>query len=64
MPAARALQANYSSWREMGEDYLAGRERWSDERNPQFAVVFQLLTDPKDPNSPWNENAWNTDLSN
>jgi hypothetical protein len=64
MPAARALQANYSSWREMGEDYLAGRERWSDERNPQFAAVFQLLTDPKDPNSPWNENAWNTDLSN
>jgi uncharacterized protein DUF1266/ankyrin repeat protein len=63
MPAARALQANYSSWREMGEDYLAGRERWSHERDPEFAVVFQLLADPKDPNSPWNKNAWNTDLS-
>jgi hypothetical protein len=64
MPAARALQTNYSSWREMGEDYLAGRERWSHERNPQFVSVFELLADPKDPNSPWNKNAWNTDLSN
>jgi len=63
MPAARALQANYSSWREMGRDYLAGREKWNDGRDPQFAGVFQLLTDPNDPNSPWNKNKWGTDLS-
>ncbi|HTS19366.1 MAG TPA: ankyrin repeat domain-containing protein [Verrucomicrobiae bacterium] len=63
MPAARALQANYSSWREMGKDYLAGRERWNGGRDPQFAGVFELLTNRRDPNSPWNKNPWNTDLS-
>lgn len=63
MPAARAVQANYSSWREMGEDYLRGRERWKGRRDPQFDRIFQLLTNPDDTNSPWNRNKWDTDLS-
>jgi len=63
MPAARAIQANYSSWREMGEDYLRGRQRWNGRHDPQFDHIFQLLTNPDDPTSPWNKNAWNTNLS-
>lgn len=63
MPAAREIQADYSSWREMGEDYLRGRERWHNSRDPRFDYVFQLLTNPDDTNSPWNKNEWNTDLS-
>ena len=63
VPAARAIQVNYSSWREMGEDYLRGRQRWNGRRDPQFDQIFQLLTNPDDRNSPWNKNKWNTDLS-
>jgi hypothetical protein len=63
MPAARAMQANYSSWREMGEDYLRGRKRWNSKRDPRFDRVFQLLANANDSNSPWTKNKWNTDLS-
>src|SRR6266404_310812 len=63
MPAARKIQSSYSSWREMGEDYLQGRERWNKGRDPRFDYVFQLLTNPDDPGSPWNKNKWSTDLS-
>jgi len=63
MPAARTIQGSYSSWREMGEDYLRGREIWNHGRDPRLDYIFQLLTNPDDPNSPWNKNSWNTDLS-
>lgn len=63
MTAARAIQTNYSSWQEMGEDYLRGRERWNRSRDPRFDYVFRLLTNPGDPNSPWNKNKWDADLS-
>ncbi len=63
MPAARAIQANYSSWREMGEDYLRGRKRWNGKDDPQFERIFKLLTNPDDHNSPWNKSEWNMDLS-
>lgn len=63
MPAARAIQSNYSSWREMGDDYLRGRRRWNGKRDPQFDAILQLLISPKNWNSPWNKNDWTTDLS-
>jgi hypothetical protein len=63
MPAAVAIQANYSSWRQMGEDYLLGRERWFGHQEPKFRSVFRLLTNPSDPNSPWNKNPWSLALS-
>jgi len=63
MPAARAIQSNYSSWREMGEDYLRGRQRWNGKRDSQFDAIFQLLVDPKNSSSPWNKNDWGTDLT-
>ena len=63
MPVARAIQTNYSSWQEMGEDYLRGRELWLGKRDPKFDQVFRVLTNPTDPTSPWNKNKWNTDLS-
>jgi hypothetical protein len=43
LPAARAIQSDYSSWREMGEDYLRGRQHWYGKRDPQFDSIFQLL---------------------
>ena len=63
MPVARAIQANYSSWQEMGEDYLRGRALWNGKRDPQFEQVFRMLINPRDPTSPWNKNKWDTDLS-
>lgn len=63
MPAARALQSNYSSWRDMGEDYLRGRQHWNGKRDPQFDAIYKLLIDPRNSTSPWNKNDWSADLS-
>jgi Protein of unknown function (DUF1266) len=32
MPAAAKLHATFSSWKELGENYLIGREFWSYEQ--------------------------------
>ena len=58
MPAARAIQANYASWREMGQDYLRGRAGWSGRDDPRFLAVYELLCNPSDTNSPWNKIPW------
>lgn len=64
MPVARALQATFSSWQELGENYLVGRQYWQGERAiipDQFADARDaLLTDPA---SPWLTLPWDLDLS-
>ena len=59
---ARRAQANFSSWQELSNNFLQDRAIWSGERNPQFEACAKLLLNPKDPNSPWNQNPWNTPL--
>ena len=65
MPAARRLQRTFDSWKDLGENYLIGREFWSQEeteRNgPLYREVYQHLLD--DSASPWNRCAWNLDLT-
>ena len=65
MPVARRLQRTFDSWKDLGENYLIGREFWSQEeteRNgPLYRQVYQHLLD--DPASPWNRCAWNLDLT-
>ena len=62
--ASRVLQKNFGSWRELGENYLIGREFWS-LRQTQLdgagmrAAYTRLLNNP---NSPWNRTSWNVDL--
>jgi ankyrin repeat protein len=60
---ARLLQRKFSSWAEMSDNFLDGREIWDKTRNPALDVCSQLLLNPKDPNSSWNKLPWTTDLS-
>lgn len=64
MRAARLLQRTFDSWRDLGENYLIGREFWSPEETAQTGDLYRiayrrLLIDSK---SPWNLYPWNTDL--
>jgi len=60
---AELAQKSFSSWQELNDNFLDGREIWANERNPRFDACSQLLLNPKDSNSPWNQNPWNTQLS-
>ena len=61
MPAAEVVQSTFSSWSEMGENYLLGRRFWSGENEPRMVVANRfLLSDPK---SPWNVLSWKHPLN-
>jgi hypothetical protein len=62
MPAAREVQANFHSWREMSDNFLNGRIIWNDGLNQQFENCVGLLLNPADANSVWNQLPWKTDL--
>jgi hypothetical protein len=64
MPVARKLQSKFSSWSDLGKNYLIGREFWSGEETAQNGVIYQknyekLLSDKS---SPWVTIPWNTNL--
>lgn len=64
MSAARRIQATFSSWQELGENYLIGREFWSPTEMRRTGHLYQdalqrLLTDPQ---SPWVRLPWGTSL--
>lgn len=65
MPVAAMLQQVFTSWEDLGENYLIGREFWSlDETQrsgPRYRAVYKKLLD--DPDSPWRTNAWEMDLN-
>jgi len=63
MPIAQQAQKNFSSWQEMSDNFLDGREIWANNRDPRFEACAQLLLNPQDMNSPWNQNPWKTNLS-
>ncbi len=64
MPAARALRQHFSSWGEMADNYLLGREYWSysvtKANGAQYRQVVNKLL--RDPASPWSQCPWRTDL--
>jgi ankyrin repeat protein len=63
VPAAQKAQQNFGSWNELGANFLDGREIVTKERSPVMEACVQLLSNPKDPNSPWTECPWDTDLT-
>ncbi len=63
MQNARLAQAGFSSWQEMSDNYQDGREIWATGIQLKYAACAQLLCNPKDPNSPWNQIPWKTDLT-
>jgi hypothetical protein len=64
MPAARRLRGAFTSWRELGENYLIGRQFWDPEQHVLNGKTYRrtldrLLTDPE---SPWTRIPWELDL--
>jgi hypothetical protein len=72
MPAAKTLQQNYTSWKDLGENYLIGREfnaeeytnditedPLSDDDDEGVYNLHRLLTEPL---SPWLILKWNTPI--
>jgi hypothetical protein len=64
MPKARLLQQTFESWKDLGENYLIGREFWSLERTKASGWYFQqafkeLLQNPE---SPWYTLSWELNL--
>jgi hypothetical protein len=62
MDIARKTQATFRSWKEMNDAFLDGRQAWAGQRDPDYDLCAQLLLNPKEPNSPWSQLDWNTDL--
>jgi ankyrin repeat protein len=73
LSVGRRIQEYYRSWSEMADSYLNGRRRWyrtvrtaytreAQKAQPEIEHIVQLLSDSKDPNSPWTKNKWNTKL--
>ena len=64
MPMARAIQAAFPSWAELGEDYLLGREFWSMAETQKSGKYYRDLEAwlVREPASPWNQLAWGMDL--
>ncbi len=64
MPAARARQGSFSSWSDLGENYLIGRRFWSvDEtaaNGEKFSAAYYYLL--SDCSSPWVTIPWSTHL--
>lgn len=65
MPIARELQGIFDSWKDLGENYLLGREFWSAEQMRQDSQLFKdafekLLTAP---GSPWKTCPWDMNLN-
>ena len=60
---AHDAQTNFTSWQELSDNYLDGREISTGRRDPNFDAVCKLLLDPNETNSAWNENPWTTNLT-
>jgi hypothetical protein len=63
MALARDAQANFSSWQELSDNFLDGREIWHNKREPAWDACAKLLLNPKETNSTWNQLSWKTDLT-
>lgn len=65
IPAARKLQQTFGSWEELGQNYLIGRHYWSlkhvQQEKKKYDEAFQRLIEM--PSSPWNQYAWELDLT-
>jgi hypothetical protein len=63
MPVARQMQKSFSSWKEMSENFSDGRVIWKGSREETFEACLNLLRNPNDANSPWNQLPLDLDLS-
>ena len=64
IPAARIIRYSFTSWRELGENYLIGRQFWSPDEHVRTGYFYRQTFDRlvSDPNSPWNRISWDVDF--
>jgi len=64
IPAARIIRHTFGSWRELGENYLIGRQFWSPEEHVRTGHRYRQAFDRllADRNSPWNRVPWKVDF--
>jgi len=62
MDNALKVQGSFTSWQEMNDNFLDGREMWAEWDDTRYEACAKLLLNPQDPNSPWNQLPWNTEL--
>jgi hypothetical protein len=64
MHAAQIIQGTFASWRELGENYLIGRDFWSYEATRRDGQIMRATCQEllRKPQSPWNQIPWNLDL--
>ena len=60
LPTALTLQQTFNSWKDLGNNYLIGRQFWSYQQTEMYGDEFQkaykeLLSNPQ---SPWNTIPW------
>lgn len=60
LSAAKVIQSTFSSWDDMANNYLLGREFWAGERSTIMNVACKILT--TDAKSPWRTYPWNLKL--
>jgi Protein of unknown function (DUF1266) len=64
IPASRTLRHTFTSWRDLGENYLIGRQFWDPEEyvrsGHRYRKAFDRLL--SDPDSPWNRVPWALDF--
>jgi len=60
---AQQTQSSFTSWQEMSDNFLDGREIWANQRDVRFEACAKLLLNAADPNSPWNQNPWRLDIT-
>ncbi len=58
--AAATTQKAFSSWNEMSQSFLIGREFWNGEKDPKFSETITWLL--SNDNSPWVKNKWDIPL--
>jgi hypothetical protein len=63
MENAKQIQGSFTSWQEMSDNFLDGRQMWAEWDDPSFEACAKLLLDMQDPNSPWTQLPWNTELT-
>jgi len=65
IPVARMLRNKFDSWKDLGQNYIIGRQFWSYQQTETkgylFEDAYQRLVDM--PSSPWNKYPWDIDLS-
>jgi hypothetical protein len=52
------IRSSYSSWREMSDNYLVGREFNSGPPDQDLLQAHRALIDPANSSSPWNQIRW------